>query len=383
MTVKESVLSRNIKRFVVIGICTLLLLSASAFADNSISTKHKPGKGFTVESPDGEFSLRTGGRIQLRHTFISYDEDWDRDDISNFNVERIRIWLRGKAFGEWNYKFQADFGKGGAKLKDGLIEFARFKHAKFAFGQLKVIFDRQQKTSSGKQTFVDRSIAAKAFGIDRDIGVMIHGASADKKFQYNAGAFNGEGEGKKNPNSGHLFMGRISFNPNGDFGYSESDIKKSDKHLMCLDAAVSLNASSINNDWDDDGVFDEADVLRYVVGAGYRYAGLYAQSEYYGQTGNPDVDGVDDVKAFGWYAQAGYMIVPETWELAARYSTVDPDTDTDDDMESEAMIGINCFFRKAGHAMKLTADIAQITEEWGPDTELKDVRARVQLQLIY
>lgn len=375
------------KRIIIICLVVLAGCYISVFADNEIGTKHKPGKGFTVESPDKEFSLTTGGRIQLRHTYDAFDADRDKEDISIFTVQRIRIWLKGKAFKDWKYKFQVDFGKGGVSLKDGLIEYARYEYGKVTVGQFKVFFDRQQRISSGSQTFVDRSIAAKKFGIGRDIGVQVHGATTDKKFQYNAGVYNGEGEGKKNPNNGHLFSGRVSFNPLGDFGLSESDIRKSDKHLVFIDAAASLNAKRIYTDWSDNdtlgGAADEADVLRYVFGAGYRYAGLYVQGEYYGQTENPNLAGLADVKANGWYAQAGYMIVPEAWELAARYSVVDANTDVDDNLKSEAMAGINCFIHKGGHAMKITADIAQLAEEKGPGMEYKDIRARVQLQVIY
>lgn len=374
------------KRQMVIPFILLGVLYSSSAAEDSVGMKHKPGKGFTVESPDKEFSLTSGGRIQLRHTYEAFDTDRDEEDLSNFAVERIRIWLKGKAFGEWKYKFQADFGKGGAKLKDGLIEFARFKQAKFTFGQFKVFFDRQQRISSGSQTFVDRSIAAKAFGISRDIGIQVQGTTTDKKFQYNAGVYNGEGEGKENPNNGHLFLGRVSFNPLGDFGLSESDTKNSDKHLIFIDAAASLNSKRAYKDWDKAdtlGTYDEADVLRYVFGVGYRHAGLYVQSEYYGQKEDPKIDTLGDIKANGWYAQTGYMIVPEKWELAARYSLVDEDTDVDDNEKTEAMVGLNYFIRRAAHALKLTFDVAQIVEKAGTDAEYKDIRVRAQLQIIY
>ena len=68
---------------------------------------------------------------------------------------------------------------------------------------------------------------------------MAHGKALEKKIQYSAGAFNGGGEGGKNKaNRGHLIVARLSLNPLGDFGLAESDIKKSDKHLLFGDFSI-------------------------------------------------------------------------------------------------------------------------------------------------
>jgi phosphate-selective porin len=348
-----------------------------ALADEG-ELKHKPGKGFKVASEDGEFDMTLGGRIQLRHTLESFDNARGLvdDTESNFAVQRVRIWLKGKAFKEWKYKFQVDFGKKDkARLKDGQIVWAPKKQANISFGQFKVYFDRQQKISSGKQTFADRSISARAFGVGRDIGVQLYGASESKIFQYNVGFFNGEGEGGINPNDGHLLVGHISFNPNGDFGLSESDIKKTDKHLWFIDLGAYLHDKRIIDDVKNDD-------SRYVAGFGYRHAGIYWQNEYYMQELDPEGPSVD-TDADGWYSQVGFMLQPHTWEIAVRYSVVDPNSDIHDDEEKEAMLGINRFFYKAGHAFKFTWDIAQLTEEIGGGLEYDDIRSRLQLQIIY
>ena len=83
-----------------------LMLGSLAWSD-TVTIQHKPGKGFKVETPDGEFTLTLGGRIQLRHTYEDFDHDRDEDDVSNFTAHRVRIWLKGKAFKEWKYKFHS------------------------------------------------------------------------------------------------------------------------------------------------------------------------------------------------------------------------------------------------------------------------------------
>jgi phosphate-selective porin OprO/OprP len=352
------------------------------------------GKGFSLKSADGDFDLNLGGRLQTRYTYYNYDSSLDYDGkapgvqdtptLSNFTVERFRVWFKGKAFKEWKYEFQADFGKGGAKLKDGYLQWSRRKQAAFTFGQFKTRFDRSEYTSSGKQMFVDRSLAASAFGIGRDIGVMFSGDSENMHFQYNLGAYNGEGEGGANPNDGHLFVGRISFNPNGNFGVSEVDINKSDTHLWFVDLAAAWHMDA----WTDsskDGKIQDAelnDVRRYAIGAGYRYAGLYTTAEYYARNTDFGASGVPDLDEHGWYAQAGYMLKPKVWSVGARYAYVEPNDDVDDNEKSEITLGVNRFFYEAGHNFKLTGDVSQLRTKVPGDT-FKDTRVRLQWQLIF
>jgi phosphate-selective porin OprO/OprP len=367
----------------------LVCLSVGVVRGAEIS--HEPGKGFKLKTEDGDFDMTLGARVQLRYTYEDLDRDRDKEDLSTFEVKRMRVYLKGKAFRHWKYLFQADFAKKQkTTLKDAQITWAKHQKAQVTVGQGKVFFDRQRKTSSGKHTFADVSLAASTFGIDRDVGVMFHGSAGEGKiFQYHLGIWEGEGEGGKNSDTGHLVVGRLSLNPSGDFRYSESDIEAPDSWKFFLDLAGAWNhaPAALDSDYDGDTVVDEADDRRCVAGAGVRGRGLYAQGEYYLRTVKPDVPesaSVTDVDSDGWYAQAGYMVVPEVWEVAARYSFVDPDDDAEDDEKTEAMVGVNRFIKKAGHGFKLTADVAQIRERTGPGgKDLEDVRGRLQIQLVF
>ena len=58
-------------------------------------------------------------------------------------------------------------------------------------GQGKVLFGRQQLTSSGSQQFVDRSdLTEDEFVPSRSQGIALIGKSAEKKFEYNVGVYN-------------------------------------------------------------------------------------------------------------------------------------------------------------------------------------------------
>jgi len=324
----------------------------------------KPAKGVAFKGED--VALQIGGRIQVRHTYEAETE------LANYSIPRLRLALKGSMYKNWKWEFQSDFAKKGqTTLKDGLIEYAHSSALNVRFGQYKVRFDRQQFESSGRQTFVDRSVAAGRLGLDRDVGVLVHGSLSNKKFQYSAGLFNGGGEGGANiAKRGPLFVGRLSVNPLGDFGLSQGDIKPSKKHLVFFDLAVAHQS-------EDDDKTEGADT-RFVGGAGYRFGGLYLVGEYYNRSQKRQSV---ETKSSGLYGQGSFMVVPEKFELAVRYASYDPNTDVDDDIQTEIMAGFNVYFNKLGHSMKLSADLAQVKDEKkGDDSHL---RSRVQVQVVF
>ena len=56
----------------------------------------------------------------------------------------------------------------------------------------------------------------------------------------------------------------------------------------------------------------------------------------------------------GWYAQAGFFLKPEKWEIAARYAKQDPSDLVGPDKITEIRGGLNFFY--ARHALKVQAD---------------------------
>src|SRR5690606_22905233 len=115
-----------------------------------------------------------------------------------------------------------------------------------------------------------------------------NGALANRLIRYNAGVYNGTGEGVPNTNTGHMAVGRVSFNPLGDFGLSQGNISPSAGPLVALDAAAYRSQ-------DDGGSADGTTGL--AVGAGVRVAGLYVVVEHL--RSETSADSTSD----GYYAQ--------------------------------------------------------------------------------
>lgn len=374
---------------VLLSLPLLLAAPAAVRADEAAppppaEVKYKPGSGFSLVQADN-FTLQMQGRLQARHTYMDYDGDRDITDSSNFTAERIRLGAKGSFFKVWTYDLEADFGKGKAELKKGYIAWSRVPEAKIAMGQMNVKFDRSQYTSSAKQQFVDRSLAAGMFGQEYDIGLDLAGAAFNSKFQYSAGVFNGEkaSPGVANKNDGHLYAARVSFNPNGDFGYGESDIKKTDQHLWYIDLAGMWN-DDLWNDANTDLKEQDSeltDQTSLAFGFGYRHAGFFISGEYYDKSSEKE-DGSADVDGDGWYLGLGYTFIKDKWEIAARYSEVDPDRDLDGDFQSEWVLGLNRYLHGLGHALKIQTDVSWLQEEQLGD-DLWDLRVRTQLQTIF
>ncbi len=338
----------------------MLALCLTAFAQEMTV---QPAKGIVFKNDNVSFQI--GGRIQARHTYDGEAE------LSNFNIPRIRLALKGAIYGNWKWEFQSDFARNrAATLKDGLIEYAGSDAFNVRFGQFKARFDRQNLESSGRQTFVDRAVAAGRLGMGRDVGVLVHGHFSNKAVQYSAGLFNGGGEGGANvAKRGHLMVARVSLNPLGDFGLAQSDISGSKKHLIFIDAAIAMRGENEE--------MGEASDRRMVFGAGYRFAGIYLAGEMYSRTAK--LAGAE-VKSDGFYGQASFMVVPKCFELAARYSAFNPNKDADNVNQIEIMGGFNIYFHALGHSMKLTGDVAQLKNEAkGDDSHL---RTRLQMQVV-
>jgi phosphate-selective porin OprO/OprP len=350
---------KHVKHLIISSLCLILPLVPAGAQEARL----QPGKGVSFKSEDGSATLNLGGRIQARYAYE------DNGDSSTFSIPRLRLALKGTLYGSWNWEFQSDFAKHEkTSLKDGFIERSFGPALAVRGGQFKVAFDRQQLESSGRQTFVDRNIASGTLGKGRDAGVQAHGGFMNKMIQYQAGVFNGTGEGGTNTNAGHMVAGRLSLNPLGDFGLSQGDIKPSAKPLVFVDLAA-------YQDLDAGGTTDGTTGL--ALGAGAKWAGAYGAAEVFRRETSAGA------VANGFYAQASYMLVPEFLEAAARYAQVDPNADAGGDLRTETTGGLNVYFDKAGHGLKLNADVSLLTDDAKTGDLKNNTRTRAQFQLVF
>jgi phosphate-selective porin OprO/OprP len=380
------------------AILGLLLVAAAAPALAQDQNQWGYDKGFFFRTSN--FELKISTRTQFRYTYTMTDENSLTDDNGAFNLPRTRLRLDGFAFYPWlKYKVQYDFtgqtyttatsvavpagpatvslsNKRGPDLRDLYFDLTRHPWASVRLGQFKAPLGMQEMTSSGDQEFVDRSIASEAFAPSRQQGAMLWGTSYAKKFGYEAGVFNGNARNvTANDNTGYMYVGRVHWDPLGEYKLSESAVDHPEKPLWTIGASYMLNTTEAS-------LLKTAEELSQDTLEGFfgfKYKRLFVLADYYART-QEQAASAPDVDSSGAIAQVGVFLVPRKLELAARWSELDPDTDVDNNIQTESRIGFGYYFSK--HELKFQADYGQIKNE-ASATDEKTNQFRAQLQVVF
>lgn len=304
---------------------------------------------FVVESGDGDFSLRIGGRIQA--DAATYSEDTRRQNDGT-EMRRARIFAQGSLWQAWNYKLQYDFVETGSSgIKDAYIQYAGLKPWKFTVGHFHEPFSLQNMTSSKYITFAERGLP-HLFSPGRAIGLGL--GRSGNNWSINAGLF-GEGiDGASgDEDEGYAVTGRATYAPilnkqqhmhlGASLSYRNSGssdaVSFSERPESHVTNTREVSTGSINTDSN----------LRTVAEAAYTYGPASIQGEYYYTDIDRDGAASPDLDFSGYYVEASWFLTddmrsysaskgtygkvkPSTvvgkggmgaWQLAVRFSSVD------------------------------------------------------------
>jgi phosphate-selective porin len=370
-----------------IAVPGLVLALAALFALPVMAAEDEGGrewgynKGFFFKQ--GNFELKISTRTQFRFTQTWFDEASTDEDRGDFSLPRTRLSFDGKAWHPWlSYKIQYDFtghttDDGTAEeakspdLRDLYLDLAKNPMATVRIGQFKAPFGLQELTSSGNQEFVDRSIASVEFAPSRQQGAMLWGMTGSKKFGYEVGLFNGNGRNQSaNDNDGYMYAARVHFDPNGEYKLAETAVEHPDKVNYTLGLAYLMNQEDATAD---------IDITTAEAFFGLKYKRLFVLGDWYDRTEEAPAG---DFDSDGGIAQVGYFFIPRKLEVALRYSTLDPDKDTDNDKETEERIVFGWFFSR--HELKFQADYGRLTvEDPLSSTEEETEVFRAQFQIVF
>jgi phosphate-selective porin OprO and OprP len=383
---------------------------------------YKLGEGFTFTSPDEKFRTSFGSCLQLRYTLLDNDDvnnNGSGQDQSKFELRRIKLFFNGYAYSkDLTYKLQINFANlqggsissGNGLLEETWVNYRLLDEVQFRFGQDKVQFARQFITSSAAQQFVDQSVVTNAFAPGYDTGLMVHGKIAGGLVNYNIAGYGGLGQNTFRATTDNAFAARLTVNPLGDVKYSESDVEYSEKPLVSVGANFfrdTLNGPETNKLGFTDsskgwfgignGLFAAArristgeavDFNTAGLDAVFKWRGLSAQGEYFiGQADGATTK--NSVRAQGFYAQAGYFVIPKQLELAARYSYIDPNRDVSGDHWVESTGAVSWYINN--HNLKLQADYTNVhkqnliasTNKGATANATDDQQVRLQAQVIF
>tara|TARA_R110002073_G_scaffold140253_14_gene291053 strand:+ start:18675 stop:20000 length:1326 start_codon:yes stop_codon:yes gene_type:complete len=360
----------------------------------------KPGTGLTVSSKDGLFSVATRVRVQVRGEVAN--ESGSPAEMGIL-LRRARLQFKGHSFGKHN-KFKAEFAFSPADLRireiDGnnlvretplltwYMEFDQNPNATIRVGQYKIPFSRQRVISSGNQQMVDRSIANGEFNLDRDIGLDVRSKDLFDlgHFRYYAGVYNGEGRSAVGfGNSDLMYLARFEYLPFGIFkDYSESDFERLAKPGLSIGAAYSYAPNAVGTRVNRNGAPTDGgttDVHSANADVTFKYQGFSASGEFHYRDGARNADETDPNfeearNGIGWFAQAGYLLPRQPFEIAGRFGQLIAADDSSLGDANEAGLAVSYY--PGQHPFKFQADVFQL---WG-DEDLADgeTKARVQMQ---
>ncbi|PRQ01104.1 Phosphate-selective porin O and P [Enhygromyxa salina] len=381
--------------------------------------RFRPGKGLTLSSKDGKYSITTGLRVQLLYT-LDHDNDAapDVEPVSHtFQLRRARLAFAGNVFGEHNkYKLELSFSPRDIALKnstarftilrDFYVDFDYLRNLTVRIGQYKLPYSQQRVISSGKLQLVDRSIVGSEFDLDRDIGIDIRSKDFGGlgKLRYYAGVYMGGGRDNYTlepvtGRGGLVYIARLEVAPIGHFDdYTEGDFDRTKKPRLSLGVAYSYM---------DDAVFTRGtkgstptdggttDYHNANAGLVFKLLGLSISGELFwrqGQRHAGDVEIEDDMgdlvpaaveaprNGLGWYVQAGYMIPYVPLEVAGRYSEIRAigEAGVETSISDRREVGGGLSWYIAGHPYKLQADYFRIWDD-AIGQGIDEVRVQAQI----
>jgi phosphate-selective porin OprO/OprP len=305
----------------------------------------------------GSKALQISGLIQARY------QGFEQTTANNaFDLHRARLDAKGSITDQWSYELYTEFA-GSPKLIDAYTSYKFADYLKFTAGQFKLPFSNENLVADSQLELIDRSQGVEALvsrskdvignSLGRDIGIQVSGNFAKVNelylFDYAFGVFNGAGYDVTTDNNNHKdISARLGIHPikNLDFGASLYEGE---------DIATGKTLTQARNRYGFDG--------RYIIGP------LSINAEY--------IHGTDaSIQRAGWFAQAGYYLIPQI-QLVAKYDTYDPNNVITTDRSNIYTGGVNFVFNKW---TRLAVDYLDKREQV---TQIKNNILEAQLQVAF
>lgn len=331
-------------------------------------------KGLRAGTADGAYSFRANVLLQPQYQYLAVK---GTGDTNSFRVRRARLDLRGSVFHQsLQWRLQNEYtgtaGGGTAHMRDGYLDWQGYTPLQIKVGQYKVPFTREQLSGTTELQFVDRSLVDAVLGMDRDIGLTIHGVLGAKRFEYDLYVMNGDGRNQTNLNDEPIAGARFVVNVLGEHGYRMTDLDDSMAPQLALGAAGAY-------DFGNAGLSTDDKLIRAVADAAFRWRGFSLLGE-----GHLVRNTTDQQTDYGFLGQAGYFLMPQRLEIAGRYAGVirrgTGALEAGGVNSDEITAGLNYYFFK--HQVKLQTDYSYLRNN-GAVQGQNDHRWRTQAQVLF
>jgi len=332
--------------------------------------------GFFLASPDGNFSLKVGGQIQIRWVL---NRAKDQRTAYGFENRRTKLDFQGNVFSkDWTYRVRSNFVNGGGQgvsdLEFAYVEKAMDNGMSIRVGQFQAPWLREVLVDSSMQLAAERSVMAQLFSQGYSQGIQ-WGMENDS-YRINAGFFDGVGGATPLTGTGldynsrnttwsasptaWAFAARADFKMSGDWSqFDDFSSFKGEEAGMMAGVAVVYQKGNGNNGFGNyaptpnnngNKVFGITGDFTWDFGGASLFAsGVWVQ--------NKPKDG-DKTSPWGVTFQGGYFISEDT-ELFGRYEYVNYNIKNAGaqtvNKYNGITLGANYFFAKG---VKFTADFS-------------------------
>ena len=384
----------------------------AAAKGSGVEVGYKNGYFIRSTDPNSPFELRINGRMQFR--YVGFDPDSGGSTTatpatrSDFEIERGRLEFRGTFLDSDTHFYinlDADTDDNHAVIFHDFWVNHRFSDAfDLHVGKAFCPGSRDWLEGSTRTHLSDRSMGTTFFRPDRSLGVWAIGEPIEN-FHYRAMVANGLNTtdlGASEVDSTFAYGASLWWEPLASFGKGYADLEQHED--LALRVGTSLTYAAEHNGQESEN--READAIRLsdgrrltdlgadtfdvemaTVDAAMKFQGLSVNGEAFFR----ELDNINPTSAtlagsyydWGYYVDAGYMLVPKSFEVVGRVSTVQGLRDS-----WEYAGGINWYINGT-HENKLTVDAAKLdgcpTNNSGPNYRLNDDGwlFRVQWQIAF
>jgi hypothetical protein len=389
-----------------------LTLSPARAEDPSPTVTAAPGKGITVTSGDGRFSMNLRGRVQLRQSVYldPPDEEGARDASVLTQIYTTRLWWGGHVLNE-DTKYLLQLAVGPRDFRDGAIspifdayfDFTRHPNLSVRVGQLFVPFDRLRTIREFALQMPDRPRVVSELTLDRDIGAYAysdHLGGASSPVAYRLGVFGGSGIHQLSDKPpGGLVVGRLELRPFGPVDDdSEGDLSRRETPGLAIGVAAAYNLGSTRARSTTSTVYaaGTADYLHLAADAVFKWRGFAWENELVVRDAAEDrIRGTDDdgnplveYTRSGWgFVSQPSLMVSDRSELVARYGRLVAAKGTDpaylDDVAgraNEVGLGANVYLNQ--HRFKVQGGVSGLFGDEGAPADA-ELAANVLIDVMF
>ncbi len=309
------------------------------------------GKGFYLDNGDGSFSMF----VNFTQQFMAVYNNKDSVDESEFGFQshRTLVTLKGNLWSpDLSYFIQGNFSASGGAfgLLDAFATWSLGNGWALRWGQMKAPFLHETLMANETLLFAERSYVEAMMGAGRTQAVVL--AYMDDTFNFFAAY--GEGAGNNNTTwNGAATEYSVTVRAEavlagnkkqfGDYTSWSTD----EEFGFLLGGALHYQDSEYGTGAEETAIFG------WTIDASLEFAGANLAAYMVGMHTDPNSDAIAESDTYGIVLQGGVFLVPDKFELAARYEWYDFEIDE----VSFVTVGTNYYINGGRHGWKWQNDL--------------------------